>query len=139
MEAISFFVPGPTVPYARSGGNGRIRFTPAPQRNFMNLVKTAAADAMADQPLLTGPLALTLRADFVRPASWSRKKAAATVWRTSKPDISNIVKIVEDAMNGVVFADDSQIVQITAQKRYAEKPGIVVTVQTLEPEEGART
>lgn len=39
-----------------------------------------------------------------------------------KPDIDNYVKLVLDAMNGVFFLDDAQVVKIEAQKRYDHLP-----------------
>ena len=41
---------------------------------------------------------------------------------TTRPDITNYLKTLEDALNGYVYPDDSQITKITASKRYA-KPG----------------
>ena len=35
-----------------------------------------------------------------------------------KPDIDNVAKAILDALNGVAFADDRQIVQVTCEKWY---------------------
>ncbi len=49
-----------------------------------------------------------------------------------RPDLDNYVKGVFDALNGIVWDDDGQIVQLIAEKRYAtEKPQIWITVQAL--------
>ena len=52
---------------------------------------------------------------------------------TKKPDASNILKSIEDAMNGVVFNDDSQIVNIHVTKVYATEPGVDVCVKECLP------
>ena len=52
MSFIAFHIPGDVVPFARSGGNGKVRFTPKKQRDFMALVKLAAHQAMNGQPPL---------------------------------------------------------------------------------------
>ena len=69
------------------------------------------------------------------PASWSnkRKTAAATgqIWPTSKPDIDNLCKIAWDAMNGIVYKDDSQIVESRLFKGYHDEPCLRVRVQEV--------
>ena len=50
---------------------------------------------------------------------------------TKKPDIDNAIKAIADALNGVAYYDDSQIVYIEATKHYAEKPQTVVTLWEL--------
>lgn len=51
-----------------------------------------------------------------------------------RPDLSNIIKSVEDAMNGVVYYDDRQIVELHArfQRDKSDFPGIAVRVVTNE-------
>jgi Holliday junction resolvase RusA-like endonuclease len=46
-----------------------------------------------------------------------------------KPDASNVLKSVEDAMNGVVYKDDSQIVNIHVSKVYSSVSGVDVCVK----------
>lgn len=53
------------------------------------------------------------------------------VFRPKKPDIDNLQKAVNDAMNGVVYLDDSQIVKISSVKIYSETPKIIINVQPL--------
>ena len=43
-------------------------------------------------------------------------------------DIDNVVKAVADALNGLAYADDSQIVYVVASKTYSEFPETVVTI-----------
>jgi Holliday junction resolvase RusA-like endonuclease len=45
---------------------------------------------------------------------------------TKKPDCSNMVKLVEDAFNGILWKDDSYITQIFAAKYYSSHPGIIL-------------
>lgn len=39
-----------------------------------------------------------------------------------KPDVSNLIKFYEDCLNGILFHDDSQIVEIRARKLYSDNP-----------------
>lgn len=52
-----------------------------------------------------------------------------------KPDCSNIVKGIEDALNGMIWKDDAQIVTLIVRKWYSESPRAIVEVTPLEREE----
>lgn len=61
---------------------------------------------------LTG--AITINIEFRKKLP---KKPKTNYW-TSKPDIDNMIKLVLDALNGVIYDDDSQITKICANKSY---------------------
>lgn len=139
-EVIKFFVPG--VPVAK--GRPRVRvvkgrpmlYTPDETRDYEELVATVAKAAMAGLPP-TGA-AVSVFADVLLPvpASWSKRKRedalAGRIFAKVRPDSDNYLKAIKDGMNGVVYLDDGQSVRSTAQKRYAEAPGVDVTVTVLE-------
>lgn len=84
---------------------------------------------------LEGPLALGVRAVFAVPASWSKKKQAQAlageIRPTSKPDLSNVIKHVEDVMTQLQFwRDDSQLVAYLpgTEKTYGLNPHLVIEV-----------
>lgn len=53
-----------------------------------------------------------------------------------KPDIDNVEKIVLDALNGVAYEDDTQIVSVRSIKgRYEEEPRLIVRVREMETHE----
>lgn len=52
-------------------------------------------------------------------------------FHTKRPDIDNLAKAVKDALKGVIYADDSQIVEAYLKKRYGE-PMVKIEVRTLE-------
>lgn len=132
MSFVAFHIPGDPVAFARSGGNGSVRFTPKKQRDFMALVKLAAHTAMNGQPPLDGAIDLKIRAVYRVPTSWPKKKAAEAKWRTSKPDADNIAKLVSDACNEIVFGDDAQVVDLRVQKLYGPIAGVFVTALVLD-------
>jgi Holliday junction resolvase RusA-like endonuclease len=129
---VSFFIPGEPVAFARAGANGAQRFTPKRQRDFMALVKLAACRSMVAQALMTGPVALNIRASYVPPVSWSKKKTAGATWRAARPDADNLAKIIADALNTIVYADDAQIASLTVRKIYGPVAGVSVSVVCLE-------
>jgi len=87
-----------------------------------------AIAAECPKALMEGPLALSLQFGISIPKSWSKQKkadAVANVIRpTSRPDIDNYIKAVMDAVNGLAYHDDSQVVSIFAKLIYAECPHV---------------
>lgn len=66
--------------------------------------------------LWSRPITVTVTAYFQRPAGM---RATASPWRPSRPDADNLAKAALDAGNGVLWADDAQIVRLVVEKRYA--------------------
>jgi Holliday junction resolvase RusA-like endonuclease len=128
----AFTIPGDPIPFARAGSNKGRRFTPKKQGDFMGVVKLFAQRAMAGKPPLEGPISVRVRAVYLTPASWSQKRKDAARWKTSKPDADNIVKILKDAMNTIVFRDDAQVAVLHVQKIYGPVAGVTVEVASLE-------
>lgn len=115
MAVISFVVPGPPVPKGRPRltRTGHA-YTPARTVAFERLVRQCATAAMAGREPVTGRLAVAI--DFAVP---DRRRS----------DIDNLAKGVLDAGNGVLWADDSQIAQLTLRREVdAENPHTTVTV-----------
>jgi Holliday junction resolvase RusA-like endonuclease len=132
FEMIAFEIPGEAVPFART--RGETRFTPAKQRDFMDAVAYTGRTAMmkAKMDLMEGPLRLMIRCEYVPPSSWSTKKKDATRWKTSKPDLDNLTKLASDALNRIVYNDDAQICELSAQKVYGLSNRLIITVHQLE-------
>lgn len=124
-EAISYFVPGRPIAFARAGSHGATRYTPEPQKSYMHAIAWTAK-ATPGSKLLEGPLRLTVRATFAE-----QKGKEADQWKWSKPDLDNLTKIQADALNGVLYRDDAQIVEIIAQKKYGLPEGVMVTVEQI--------
>lgn len=134
------FLPGPPrgkgrprmrVVNARSGRSFASVYTDAKTRNYEGMLRQTAHLAMRGAPLLTGPLRVTVHALFPVPASWSRKNRADAlsgfVRPTGKPDCDNLGKEI-DALNGIVWHDDSQVVDMRIIKSYSDKPSLQIAV-----------
>jgi Holliday junction resolvase RusA-like endonuclease len=131
---IVFEIPGEAIGKARPRfvrSTGRA-FTPAKTEAFEAVIKTFAQRAMEGHEPFAGPVRMEVRAVYLHPASWSAKRKANADWKTSKPDFDNIGKIVADAINKIVFADDAQVADCTIQKKYGPVAKLVVVVTELE-------
>jgi Holliday junction resolvase RusA-like endonuclease len=108
-------------------------YTPEKTRTYETLIKDSAIEAMgASEPLET-PVSLYLYIRVPIPKSCTKKRLEAidngSEKPTKKPDASNILKSVEDGMNGVVYHDDSQIINIHVTKVYSSLPGADICVK----------
>lgn len=75
--------------------------------------------------LLQGPIELVLLVNFKRPKSWKKTQ----VWPTGPPDSSKLLRAVEDALTGIVYRDDAQIVvALVAKHADATNPGESVKI-----------
>lgn len=82
------------------------------------------------------PLKLTCHFALPIPASWPEKKRASAalseIAHTSKPDIKNLIAGIEDALNNVLYVDDSQIVMYgEPSKYYAPDPGALICLEVV--------
>lgn len=109
-------------------------------------VKHAASEHYSG-PLLECPLRVSMAFFMVRPKSHYRSgknihllKEGAPEFPAQKPDVLKLCRGVEDAMTGIIYQDDSQIVTEYLTKRYAAAPGVQIeiteesTVRVPEPE-----
>lgn len=103
--------------WKRPGGQGRRRFTVKSQRDFQNAVRAAWTDKYAEAPVLDG--AIVLQAFFWMPrpkAKMWKKKAMPRYPHTHSPDLSNLLKNIEDALEGLAYRNDAQIYDIRTRK-----------------------
>lgn len=103
----------------KSGGvRGSIR-DPEKSKSWKAEVRFAMQRAVGGDriALPAGPIAVVLVLRFSGSTSDHRKgKPAEWRWRAKKPDASNVLKGIEDAGNGILWTDDSQIVDVRVLK-----------------------
>lgn len=93
----------------------------------------------APEKLLEGPLKLLIQAWFPIPDSWSKKKKTEAMVGIVRPtgkrnDWDNVGKIYSDAMNGIIYHDDGQIVDGRIAKFYGDMPQVDIFVMEIEDE-----
>ncbi|HBO7019226.1 RusA family crossover junction endodeoxyribonuclease [Pseudomonas aeruginosa] len=119
---------------ARTGAGVRM-YTPKQTEDYERSIAMAAQKALAGRPLIAGPVLIELRMFHPIPRSWSKKRQAMAlvgeVMPTVKCDADNCLKAVCDALNGVAWKDDTQVVNVMLAKRYAEVPRVEVKIVPL--------
>ena len=136
---ITFILHGLATAYARTGGKGKIRFTPQHQRTAMQSMQQVAAEAMDGRPPLQGPVSLILTFVWPWPKSMTERKRRALGgnFRTARPDADNLAKLVADALNGICYLDDAQVCELRVRKLYGESALTRVVIEPLSGEGGA--
>lgn len=140
---IWFMVPGephgkarPKVTRTKSGNS--LTYTPDKTVAYEELVRQRYTNAApADFRFDAGrPLYMIVNAYMGIPKSKTKRQKAemlANILRpTKKPDFDNIFKILCDALNGIAYADDAQIVEAHIYKRYSGSPRVEVEVGEIE-------
>lgn len=137
---VRFIIPGQPVgksppKFARRGALVQV-YMPEKTASYLNLVKVKAHEAMRDTALIQGGVSVEIDLFILAPESWSRKKRASAlqglILPTSKPDVDNVIKGIFDAINGVVWNDDKQVVDLVVKKRYSETPQANVTIKSMD-------
>jgi len=135
MSATVYFVVygnpvGKGRPRATSRGGFVRMYTDEKTEAYESAVADEARIAMREWQAFDTPMQLQLSAYYPIPKSWSKKKRQMAmdgeIHPQVKPDLDNVMKAVLDAMNGVVYVDDSQVINMVATKRYSSDPRVEV-------------
>jgi Holliday junction resolvase RusA-like endonuclease len=141
---ISFFIQGIPKPGGSKRGflhksTGRVIVTEDCKKNasWRESCKLFASQVFTADPLI-GPLAVEFHFVFPRPKGHYGTgknagvvKASAPAYPAVKPDTTKLIRSTEDALTGLLWKDDAQIVGQNATKTYGERPGAQIVVRVL--------
>lgn len=113
--------------------------------DWQDAIREAAGKAMGERPVLSGPA--RLHYDFYKctpkggkhgqpwvcGVKWNVEKGAWSKVGRSEPDLTNLTKGAEDALQGVVLADDCLVTMASQSKWYGPSPGVIISVYAIEP------
>lgn len=143
---IYFFVPGAPVGKARARvtrtGHS---YTPQKTVDYEKAVRDAFLTQCKESYPKDEPLSLSFTAWYPIPKSASKKRRqqmlAGIIRPTVKPDLSNVLKSIEDAIQSdTAYHDDSQIVELgRIRKFYGEEPGVEVWIKGVNEIDAAGT
>ena len=110
-------LPQPRPRFSRFGGV----YLPQAFQEYKATISKAAVQAMAGRETLTGELKATLKF-FRKYKKISRRYG----------DCDNLSKAVLDACNGIVYADDSQIISVVSTKHTdKDNPHIEIEIESF--------
>ena len=131
---IRFTIPGEPKGKARPRFSRQSNFvrtySPETNVNYENWVKICFQEAR--QTMIGGQLNAEIKCYFTIPKSYSKKKKESALKGelrpTKKPDCDNIAKIVLDALNGLAYKDDKEVVTCKIEKWFDEIPRVEVEI-----------
>lgn len=139
--SVSITVPGEPVAQGRPRfahrGGFATAYDPPKSAKYKNTIQKELQPLILNKDFtpFDGPCSLELRIYRSIPKSFSRQKrfeaVIGEIRPTTRPDTDNYIKGILDALNGIVVKDDSQIVNIVAQKFYSDIPRIEAVVSEL--------
>ena len=141
MQELKLVIPGEPCAQGRprfSTAGGFVRaYDPEKSRNYKAYVKYIASQEAQIQgwQLTDKPIEVSIKAFMTIPKSKPKKfKLAAldgALRPTKKPDVDNLFKAVTDALSGIIYDDDKQIVKAEQSKWYSEEPRMEVSIRML--------
>lgn len=117
-----FSIPGKPYPLKRPRrANFGGMFDPKENIEAKKLVAQIAR--LAIKSPMDGPVVLCATFLFERPKSHYGKalKPSAPVEHTQRPDVDNLIKTVLDGLNGIAWADDAQVIEVSGRKGWSSK------------------
>jgi len=125
--------PKPQVRHRTIHGGRR---TYDPSSKYKNQIKEMARMVAPAEPV-EGALRVTMSFYLAMPKAFGKRKQDLAIQGQvrpfKRPDLSNYIKAVEDALDGIIWRDDGQIVEYGPRtgKYFSEFPRIEVMVETL--------
>jgi Holliday junction resolvase RusA-like endonuclease len=107
-------------------------YTPKKTVDYERLIAAKALSAMAPTLPVQTPVAIFIWINHAIPASYSKKRKEACLNGLEfpkKPDLDNVAKLYLDAMNGIVYKDDVQVIKLRVSKRYDTVASVHVLVR----------
>jgi Holliday junction resolvase RusA-like endonuclease len=142
----TFFVPGIPAPGGSKKGfvnpkTKRVVIVDDCSRNKDWRASVALAGSQQFSEPLQGPLSVEVVFYMPRPKGHFRangtRKPAAPEYPTTKPDTTKLWRSTEDALTGIAWMDDSQVVEQYAIKLYGARPGARISIAEMRKEQAA--
>jgi crossover junction endodeoxyribonuclease RusA len=133
MTAVSFFVHGAVAGQGSMAAvptrDGRVwmKHDSPKTEPWRATVGYAARQKMRGREMLEGALVLTVRFWLPRPKSVPKSRE----FPNKRPDLDKLCRAIGDALEGIVYANDSQICSLRADKHYGGAVGAEITVETI--------
>lgn len=112
---------------------GRIK-TPEQTVIYENYIKLLYRSTVKEY--FEGPIRLIIKAYYPIAKSDSKKKKEDKLKgiirpHNIKPDVDNVIKVIADALNGVAYKDDTQIVELSTVKYFSDRARVEVAIQSI--------
>lgn len=136
---VNLIIPGKPVgkgrPRFRRIGKGVMAYTPETTIEYEKRIRELYIKEYGKENFENKTVSIEITAFFSPTKSTPKKQKLnmlkGYVFPAKKPDADKIAKIVLDALNGVAYEDDSQVINLSVQKRYSEEARVFVHIEEL--------
>jgi Holliday junction resolvase RusA-like endonuclease len=108
---------------------GRVYSDQTKQVRDVRIMLKAQYRLLKSKPM-SGPMEINFVFFMPLLAGWSKKKKKEMVGQphVKRPDRDNLLKFIQDCMNGIVYDDDSQVWNGTVKKIYGKEPRTIIAI-----------
>lgn len=123
---------GKARPRVVRNGNRTVAYTPLETAVYEDTIKLEYQRQCGHKFPAKTPLRVNILAFCPIPKSATKRTRqgmeAGEIYPTVKPDWDNVGKIVCDALNGIAYHDDAQVVSANVYKRYGVEPMVCCVI-----------
>ena len=109
-------------------------YTPKATKDYENKVLDAFVNAENDLDF-NGPIEAFITVYVKMPTSWSRKRRAESMgkppFNIKTPDLDNAAKSILDALNGLAYKDDKQVVSLDISRKWGSYEFVEVRLENV--------
>ena len=136
---INLMIPGEPIPQGRPRFNSKNKTarTPEKSRVYKKVVGFHALKQRPSKELIVGALKVEIVIYRSAPKSIGNLKKNATAMKNelivpiTTPDVDNYAKGIMDALTGLIWRDDGQVVELNVKKFYSKNPRATVKIKEL--------
>jgi Holliday junction resolvase RusA-like endonuclease len=128
--SVRAFVAGGRAHVATEGNR-----TNSPLGAWRTAIATEARREYGSEPAPRGPVKLFAWLTWPRPLAHYRAgkperglRADAPLAKPSRPDVDKAARAILDALAGIAYVDDAQVVELTVRKLWGDSPGAVIAI-----------
>jgi Holliday junction resolvase RusA-like endonuclease len=123
----SYTIPGNPIALARARYSEHRVYDS--QKQLKLIIGIQLVNQHNNKPPFSGPISLNVRFYLPLPKRYSTTLPGS--YHLYRPDLSNLIKLVEDVATGIIYKDDCIIAQIQSIKLYDRNPRTELTITTL--------
>lgn len=138
MRKLELIVEGEVVGKARPRVTRYGAYTPAKTKNYERAIQLAFQNKYKGLVPLKKPLRMEIDCYMYIPKNTSnirrKRKNAKEILPDKKPDFDNMAKSITDALNGLAYEDDNQIVDARIRKFFSDDQRAEIRIAEVEEE-----
>ncbi len=110
-------------------------YTPSKTKAYQDLVRYSFSSQVDIDKPSDNPLIADIECFYKIPKNTSKKRResmlSGDIKPVVKPDLDNVAKAILDALNGLAYKDDNQVIRLNISKHYGDMPKVIVRLSEV--------